>query len=98
MEKGEKLLQRDEEVVGALVDKVGVAHVRGGVAEAGPHGVVDVEDGGVAVPRVGVQRDLGLVGAHLLLDLDRAVLLEEPVEGGRARAALRGMMNLAKPV
>ncbi len=50
MPEREELLQGHEQVVGGLVDEVRVAGGVAGVAEAGAHGVVDVQQAGVAVP------------------------------------------------
>ena len=47
---GVELLERDEEVVGGLVDEVGVSAGVAGVAEARAHRVVHVQHAGVAVP------------------------------------------------
>ena len=53
---GVELLQGHEEVVGGLVDEVGVARGVAGVAEPGAHGVVHVQHGGVPVPANGMEK------------------------------------------
>ena len=80
MPNGEELLQGDKQVVGALVHVVWVSAVGACVAEAGAHGVVNVDDGGIPVPRVRVQLGRGFARVLVLVRVDRAVLLEQAEE------------------